>query len=382
MAGVAAGVAAVILMVAVGRGAERRILDRIGRMGTDLVTVNAAPARLMIGRLRTVATVTTLTERDARAIAEECPDVLAAVPAVSKSLVVSWEGRNTTTSVVGMTADGFRVRRIPLAAGRAFEETDDRLRTRVAVVGSTVAKNLFGAANPIGHEIRIGRVLFDVIGTTRQRGTDANGVDQDDCVLVPVGTAVRRLLNIPYIHTIYVQARGVQWMDGVEREVRDLLRQRQRLAEGRPDTFTIQNQKTLITTERDAARSMTLLIGSVAGIALLVGGVGILAVMLIAVRERTHEIGLRRALGARPHDILIQFLVEAGLLAGGGGVLGVGIGIGATPVAAVLGGWDAIVSLPAIVVALGFCVLVGVVVGMVPASRASRLEPIRALRVD
>ena len=203
------------------------------------------------------------------------------------------------------------------------------------MIGPTVAKNIFGASDPVGEQIRIGRVPFEIIGVTRPRGIDANGIDQDDMVLVPLETSMRRLLNVPYIQTIYVQARGSQWLDLVEREVRTLLRARQRLNDGRPDTFTIQNQMTLLKTERDTARSMTLLIGSVAGIALLVGGVGILAVMLISVRERTREIGLRRALGASPHDIRVQFLVEAALLAGFGGILGVMAGIGATYAAAV-----------------------------------------------
>jgi len=382
MIGVVVGVGAVILMVSVGRGAEKSILDRIGKLGTDLIIVNAAPARLMIGRQRTVATVTTLSIADGRAITEDCPHVIAAAPAVSKSLVVRWESNNTTTAVSGMAAEGFRIRNIPIASGRPFDGDEDRARRRVAVVGPTVVKNIFGASDPVGEQIRIGRVPFEVIGVTRARGIDANGADQDDMVLVPLETAMRRLLNVPYIQTIYIQARGSQWLDQVEREVRNLLRARQRLTEGRPDTFTIQNQMTLLKTERDTARSMTLLIGSVAGIALLVGGVGILAVMLISVRERTREIGLRRALGARPHDIRVQFLVEAALLAGFGGILGVMAGIGATYAAAVLGFWEMLISWPAATIAFSFSITMGIIFGIYPALRASRLEPIQALKSE
>lgn len=382
MAGVVVGVAAVILMVSASRGAEQRILDRIGAMGTDLITVNAAPARLMIGRQRTVATVTTLAVADARAIGDECPHVKAAAAAVNQSLVVRWESNNVTTMVIGIAAEGFRIRNIPIAAGRAFEADEDRLRRRVAVIGPTVARSLFGTVGPVGQVIRIGRVPFEVIGTTRRRGTDANGVDQDDCVLVPLETAMRRLLNVPYIHTIYVQALGSQWMDRVERDVAQLLRERHRVTEGRPDTFTIQNQKTLLRAERDTARSMTLLIGAVASLALLVGGVGILAVMLMSVRERTREIGLRRALGAHPRDIRMQFLVEALLMAATGGVVGVIAGITATHAAAVLGGWKALISWPAAALALAFSMAVGVVVGIYPAHRASRLDPIQALKAE
>lgn len=382
MTGIVVGVGAVILMVSTGRGAEKRILDRIGKLGTNLIVVNAAPARLMIGRQRTVATVTTLTAEDGRAIGEECPHVIAAAPAVGKSLVVRWESNNTTTAVTGMAAEGFRIRNIPFASGRPFDADEDRTRRRVAVIGPTVAKNIFGSSDPVGQQIRIGRVPFEVIGITRPRGIDANGMDQDDIVLVPLETAMRRLFNVPYIQTIYIQARGSQWMNQVEREVQALLRERQHLTEGRPDTFTIQNQTTLLKTERDTARAMTLLIGSVAGIALLVGGVGILAVMLISVRERTREIGLRRALGARPHDITVQFLVEAALLSGIGGILGVWAGIAATRVAAVFGFWETLISWPAAAIAFAFSITVGVIFGIYPALRASRLEPIQALKSE
>jgi putative ABC transport system permease protein len=380
--GIVVGVGAVILMASVGRGAEKRILERIGKLGTNLVIVNAAPARLMIGRQRTVATVTTLLAADAYAIAGECPHVIAAAPAVRKSFVVRWESNNTTTSVTGMAADGFRICNIPIASGRPFDADEDRTRQRVAVIGPTVVKNVFDRSDPVGQSLRIGRVPFEVIGVTRLRGLDANGLDQDDIVLVPLETAMRRLLNVPYIQTIFIQARGSRWMDQVEHEVRDLLRARQRLTEERPDTFTIQNQKTLLKTERETARSMTLLIGSVAGIALLVGGVGILAVMLISVGERTREIGLRRALGARPRDIRTQFLVEAALLAGAGGLLGVMAGIGATRMAAVFRFWETLISWPAAVIAFSFSLTVGVIFGIYPALRASRLEPIQALKSE
>jgi putative ABC transport system permease protein len=382
LTGVVVGVGAVILMVSVGRGAEKRILDRIRGMGTDLLIVNAAPARLMIGRQRTVATVTTLTPADARAIAAECSGVVAAAPAVNKSLVVRWEGNNTTTTVTGLASEGFHIRNIVVSSGRAFDADEDRTRRRVAVLGSTVVKNIFGGADPVGQLIRIGTVPFEIIGVTRPRGIDANGADQDDIVLVPLETAMRRLLNIPYIHSIYIQARDSQHLPRVERDVRELLRQRQRLAEGRPDTFTIQNQTTLLKTEQETAQSMTLLIGSVAGIALLVGGVGILAVMLISVRERTREIALRRAVGARRRDVQIQFLLEAALLAGTGGSLGVLVGLMATRASAALGAWDTVLSWPSAGLGFAFSVTVGLVFGLYPALSAARLEPIAALRAE
>jgi putative ABC transport system permease protein len=382
LTGVVVGVGAVILLVSVGKGAEQRILDRIRSMGTDLIIVNAAPARLMIGRQRTVATVTTLTPADARAITDECSFVVATAPAVNKSLVVRWEGNNTTTTVNGITPDGILIRKISLGSGRAFDAEEDRTRRRVAVLGPTVVKNIFGGADPVGQEIRLGNVPFEVIGMARARGIDANGADQDDIVFVPLETAMRRLLNISYLHTIYIQARDSERLPQVERDVRELLRQRQRLAEGRPDPFTIQNQTTVLKTQRGTAHSMTLLIGSVAGLALLVGGVGILAVMLISVRERTREIGLRRALGARRRDVQIQFLLEAALLAGAGGVLGILGGLAATHASAALGMWDTVISWPAAALGFVFSVTVGLIFGIYPAVRASRIEPITALRSE
>ena len=382
LTGVVVGVGAVILMVSVGKGAEQVILDRIRSMGTDLIIVNAAPARLMIGRQRTVGTVTTLTPADARAIADECSFVVATSSAVNKSLVVRWEGNNTTTAVTGIAPDGFRIRNIAMGSGRAFDADEDRTRRRVAVLGPTVMKNIFGGADPIGQQIRVGTVPFEVIGVTRARGIDSNGTDQDDIVLVPLETAMRRLLNIPYIHTIYIQARDSERLPQVEREVRELLRQRQRQAEDRPDAFTIQNQITLLKTRRETAHSMTMLIGSVAGLALLVGGVGILAVMLISVRERTREIGLRRALGARRRDVQMQFLLEAALLAGTGGILGVLAGLASARASATLGMWDTAISWPAAALGFAFSVTIGLIFGLYPAIRASHLEPIAALRSE
>jgi putative ABC transport system permease protein len=301
---------------------------------------------------------------------------------VNKSMVVRWAGNNTTTTVIGLGPAGFRIRKIPFRSGRPFDADEDRTRQRVAVIGPTVAKNIFGGAEPLGQKILIGRVPFEVIGVTRPRGLDIHGADQDDLVLVPLETAMRRLLNIPYIHTIYIQASDSQQLGRVEQATRGLLRQRQRQPEGRPENFTILNQATLLQTERETARAMTLLIGSVAGIALLVGGVGILAVMLISVRERTREIGLRRAVGARRRDVQVQFLFEAGLQAGTGGIVGIVVGFAATRVTAAFGAWDPIFSWPAAVLGFAFSVTVGLVFGLYPALRASRLEPITALRAE
>jgi putative ABC transport system permease protein len=377
--GIVVGIASVILMVAAGQGAQQRIVDRIRNMGANLIVVNAGQTRIIAGRERQMTTVRTLTQDDAEAIVKECPSVTLVAPAVSKKLTVRWGDETANTNVVGMAPSGFQIRNFELTGGRVFTEEEDRARMRVAVLGPTVVKNLFGDVDPVGLQIRLGRVPFEVIGITAPKGIDQNGADQDDLIIVSLGTAMRRLINVTYVGSIYVQARDSLSLDKAEAEIAGLLRERHRLR-GKPDDFTIQNQATLLATEQETSESMTLLIGSVAGISLLVGGVGILAVMLITIRERKGEIGLRRALGAKRRDVLFQFLVESALLAVAGGGIGVALGVGSAYLVSALGYWQTLISWPATVVAFAFSAALGVFFGIYPASRAARLEPIEALR--
>jgi putative ABC transport system permease protein len=381
MTGIMVGIATVVLMVSTGRGAEKRILARIRDMGTNLIVVNAGQTRIVAGRRRQTDTVTTLETDDAGAIARQCPSVALAAPAISGKLSTRWETENANTTVIGIAPEGIRVRNIRIASGRSFDAEEDRARRRVAVLGPTAAENLFGQTDPIGLPFRIGRVPFEVIGLTVPKGMDSNGLDQDDLVLVPLGSAMRRLFNVDHIDTIYVQARSADLLDQAEEEIRELLRQRHRLRDGFDD-FTIQNQATLLATERETARSMTLLVGSVAAISLVVGGVGILAVMLISVRERMTEIGLRRAVGATRGDIRLQFLGESALLAGAGGLVGVFGGVAAALAVSRLGYWETVISWPAALVGFTFSVAVGLIFGVYPAVRAAALEPVGALRSE
>ena len=379
--GIVVGVGAVLLMVSVGRGAEKRILTLIRNMGTDLVIVNAGQTRIVAGRQRQIENVTTLVSADAGAILQSCSSVAAVAPAVSKRISAVWESENTNTTMLGMSEEGFALRNIAVSSGRIFYPEEDRARRRVAVIGPTVVQNLFPGTDPVGRQFRIGQVPFEVIGVSSPKGMDINGLDLDDIIIVPLETAMRRVLNIPYIHTIYVQARNSEVLDRAETEITEVLRRQHRLR-GKPDDFTIQNQATLLDTERETTRSMTLLIGSVAGISLLVGGVGILAVMLISVGERRKEIGLRRAVGASRGDIRTQFLIESVILAFAGGLLGVIGGMATALVFSVLGYWETVISWPAAAVGFAFSVSVGIIFGIYPAARAAGLEPIDALRAE
>jgi len=379
--GVVVGVAAVVLTVSAGRGAERDIVESIRQMGTNLIVVNAGHTKVIAGRKRQMSTVTTLVPKDAEAIAANCPSVVSASAAAEKKVSVRWESETAGTKVLGVQAEAFAIRNVRVAAGRFFDEREARGRRRVAILGPTVMDNLFGSANPVGRRIRINRVPFEVIGVTESKGMDAGGIDQDDLIYVPLPTAMRRLLNVNHVNTIFIQARNSDLLIQAEDEIRLVLRRQHRLGD-KPDDFTIQNQATLLETQAAAAESLTLLVGSVAGISLMVGGVGILAVMLMSVRERTHEIGLRRAVGATRADIRTQFLIESGLLSGLGGLLGMAIGVAAALIVAGLGYWSVLISWPAVAVALTFSVGLGILFGSYPAHRAAQLDPITALRAE
>lgn len=379
ISGLLVGVAAVIVMVAIGEGAERRVMSRLQAMGTDLLIVSAAPAPPLPGRSRQVDVHTFLRASDA-ALLRESAFAREAAPAVSRRMVVRWDGRHTSTTLTGTPPEGLRIRNVGAATGRLFDEADEQQRARVAVVGPTTARSLFGGADPVGLTIRLGQVPLEVIGVARARGVDPGGADMDDVVLVPFETAARRVLNIPYIHAVFVQARSSADLEHLDADVRRLLRSRLPERSGVVEPFTVRNQATLLRTERGAAAAMNRLVAWVAVLALIVGGIGVLAVMLMAVRERTSEIGLRRALGARRGDILVQFILESTMLAAGGGAAGVAIGLLASGVAALLGPWDLVLSWLPPLLGLAASVGLGLVVGAIPAARAARLEPIQALR--
>ncbi len=383
LSGITIGVAAVIMMVAVGKGAQQEVLQLIQDMGTNLLVVSAERTEAFAGREFTPGNVRTLKPEDADAILDECPSVTRVAPSQQERLVARRDAYSVQTKILGTTPEYPEIRNFEVDRGTFFDEEDERASARVAVLGPSVADALFGGDDPIGEIVRIENIPFEVLGTLRAKGISAEGSNEDDQIIIPLRTGLRRVFNLSHIRNIHVQAAGRDRMRAAEREIRDLLRDRHRLvARDLPDDFTIQNQITALEAEEATTESFTLLIAGVAAISLLVGGVGILAVMLIAVRERTAEIGLRMAVGAQQRDVLIQFLAEALILGLVGGLIGVTLGLLGALILGWTTRWETIVPFGFVTLSLLFSLSVGVFFGVYPARRASRLFPIEALRSE
>jgi putative ABC transport system permease protein len=386
MLGMIIGVAAVIAMISIGAGAQERVREQIKNLGSNLILVlpgstTASGVRLGWGAAQT------LTEEDARAIALEVEGVVVAAPAVRGTGQVVAGGANWATQFFGTTNDYLVARDWPIAAGRAFEDAELSGAGKVALIGVTTAQQLFGDGDPVDQVIRVRKVPLTVIGVLERKGQNALGQDQDDIILMPISTARARVLGqaqgrLRRVNSISVKVADGVDMKGVEERMRELLRQRQRVQPGAEDPFTIRNLTELLQAQEAASRVMTLLLGAVASVSLLVGGIGIMNIMLVSVTERTREIGLRMAVGARGRDILKQFLVEATTLSMIGGLLGVALGIGASVAIGEFAGWRVDITSQAVVLAVGFSAAVGVFFGFYPARKASRLLPIEALRYE
>jgi len=381
--GIVVGVATVSVMAAVGRGSEEKVLGAIRRMGPNLISISAGQVTLFAGRVRQSVVATTLVPEDAAAIERGATDFISLVaPAQSKRMPVKFEEVGLTTNIVGTTSNFLDIRNLRLEAGEMFNDQDERASRRVAVVGQTMARELFKGINPVGRKIRVGKVPFEVVGSLAAAGVDMNGIDQDDQIVIPLRTALRRVFNVIHISNIFVQARSEDLMDQCAVRLGEILRERHRLRSGKPDDFTIQNQAELLKAQQETQRTFTFLTVGVASLSLAVGGVGILAVMLMSVRERLNEIGLRRALGARRGDILIQFLLEAVMLSLSGGVLGTIVGGFATLVVANIAGWDVILSPQIFLLAVASSAGIGLLFGTIPARKASLASPVKCLRAE
>jgi len=386
MLGIIIGVGAVIAMVSVGAGAQARVSEQIQSLGSNLIiilpgSVTASGVRMGQG------SQSTITEDDSAAIARELPSVQVSAPSMRGTAQVVAGNLNWSTVVQGVTVDYLEARDWPVSDGRAFGPEDIDGATKVALLGQTTATNLFPDGDGLGQIIRIKKVPFVVAGILGFKGQNSWGQDQDDVILIPLSTAKRKVLgvnkaNARSVHAISVKVRAGEDMGDAENQLRGLLRQRHRLQPYQDDDFWIRNLTDVLQTQEQASRVMTNLLLAIASVSLLVGGIGIMNIMLVSVTERTREIGLRMAVGARGRDILMQFLVEATTLSLIGGLIGIGIGLGSSRAISYFAEWRTLISVESIGLAFGFAAAVGVVFGFYPARKAAQLDPIEALRYE
>jgi putative ABC transport system permease protein len=386
MLGIIIGVAAVIAMVGVGSGATERIQAQIQSIGSNLIIVLPGSISSNGVRLGSGA-VATLTEDDAKAIAAECPSVSAVAPSVRGGVQVVYGNSNWATTVQGVTPDFMTIRDYTMLSGQFFTNQDVDAAAKVAVLGETVVHNLFGNNDPTGQVAIVKNVPFTVVGVLTPKGQSPSGQDQDDIILLPISTAKQKVLgankaNAKAVSTLMVQASGPAAMDQAQQEMEALLSERHRILEGQDDDFTIRNLTEVFAAQESSAQVMSILLGAIASVSLIVGGIGIMNIMLVSVTERTREIGLRQAVGAKTRDILSQFLVEAVTLSLLGGVIGILIGLGASALISYFAQWSTQVSPLSILMAFMFSALVGVFFGYYPARKAALLDPIEALRYE
>ncbi|HLO25860.1 MAG TPA: ABC transporter permease [Geobacteraceae bacterium] len=384
MLGIIIGIAAVIAMVAIGSGASKMISDQIASIGSNLLLV--IPGSVTSGGLRTGSGGTpTLTYDDAKAIRAECPSVAEVAPTVRGTAQVVFGNQNWSTIVMGVTPAMLTVRDWPLVAGRNLSPTDLDGATKTCLLGQTVAENLFGSADPVGKVIRVKKIPFTVVGLLEHKGQSPQGQDQDDIIYIPLTTAQRKVFGSQFPNSVgamMIQARDAEVLKKAEEEVIALLDQRHRIGPARERDFTVRNLSEILAVSEQSSKVMSLLLGAVASISLVVGGIGIMNIMLVSVTERTREIGIRMAIGAKQRDILLQFLTEAVLLTTCGGIIGMGLGVAGAMAVSKLMQWPTLISSQAIIIAFLFSAGVGVFFGFYPARKAASLNPIDALRYE
>jgi putative ABC transport system permease protein len=384
MLGIIIGVGAVITMLAVGTGASKSIADQISSMGSNLLMI--LPGATTSGGVRMGSgTQPTLTMGDADAIIKECPAVSTDAPILSGVAQVVFGHLNWSTGVMGTTPEMLIVRDWPMALGRSFTDQDVKSATKVCILGQTVVDNLFGDMSPVGQIVRIKNVPFTVVGVLSEKGQSPRGDDQDDTILVPVTTAQKKLFGTTFpgmVRIIMVKAKSTGDLPAAEREINELLKQRHRIGPKQDNDFTVRNLTSIMQTAEQSARVMTILLGAIASVSLLVGGIGIMNIMLVSVTERTREIGIRMAIGAKTWDIRLQFIIEALILSMIGGIAGIIMGVSGSEAISVIAGWTTIVSPLSVFLAFGFSGLVGIFFGFYPAYKASLLDPIEALRYE
>ena len=381
MLGMIIGVAAVIAAVSITNGAKSQIESQIASMGQNVVLVFSG-SFTRGGVHSGWGGAGTLTIEDAEAIQREIPGVTAISPEVRSSAVVVAGNQNWSTQLLGESPEYFDIRQWPVVSGAPFTEQDVRNANKVVIIGKTIAEQLYPGEDPIGQALRIRNVPFIVVGMLKAKGLSVQGQDQDDLLVIPYTSAMKRVTKTTTLRTILVQAAKPTLLNSVQEQIISLLRQRHRITPGKDDDFTVRNQQEIADMATAQSKTMTMLLGAIAGVSLLVGGIGIMNIMLVSVTERTREIGIRMAIGARGKDILVQFLVEAVTLSAIGGLGGIGTGLLASRVVSSVMTWPTLTPPSWIVIALLSSGLVGMVSGFYPAWKASNLDPIDALRYE
>jgi putative ABC transport system permease protein len=381
MLGIIIGVGAVIAMVAIGEGAKSTIRAQIAALGTNVLIV--LPGSNVQGGVRAgFGNVNTLLDADARAMARELPSVAFVSPVLRRQEQVVAANLNWGTLAQGVAPEFQQIRDWEVAQGRFLHEGDMESAAKVAVIGQTVARQLFGSDDALDAVIRIRNIPFRVVGVLVPKGQTGQGTDQDDTVMIPYTTMQKRLMRITWVQSIVVKAVSAERVDEAEEQIALLLRQRHRIASGREDDFNVRNLSDIAEAATTTARVMAVLLGSVASISLLVGGIGIMNIMLVSVTERTREIGIRMAVGARGRDVMLQFLVEAVVMAATGGLIGILLGIGSSEAIKQWAQWPTLINPAIIAIAFLFSGAVGVFFGFYPAKKAANLDPIEALRYE
>jgi putative ABC transport system permease protein len=381
MLGIIIGVGAVIAMVAIGEGAKSTIRSQIASLGTNVLII--LPGSNVQGGVRAgFGNVNTLVDGDARAIARELPSIAFASPVLRRQEQLVAGNLNWGTLAQGIAPEFQQIRDWQIETGRFLHEGDMDSAAKVAVIGQTVARQLFGNDDPIDSVIRIRNIPFRIVGTLVAKGQTGQGTDQDDTVMIPYTTMQKRLMRITWLQSIVVRAVNAERVQEAQEQITLLLRQRHRIGADREDDFNVRNLSDIAEAAQSTARVMAILLGSVAGISLLVGGIGIMNIMLVSVTERTREIGIRMAVGARSRDIMLQFLVEAVVMAATGGLIGILLGIGSSEVLKEWAQWPTFIDPAIVAVAFLFSGAVGVFFGFYPAKKAAGLDPIDALRYE
>jgi putative ABC transport system permease protein len=378
MLGIIIGVGAVISMLAIGAGAQKSVMDRMTAMGTNLLVVR--PGQRGTGGVMS-GTQQNLTVEDAQALLTEVTGIHAISPVVGGNAQVKYLNKNSRTSIVGTTVTYLPIRSFEVEKGRNFSEIDVERMGRVAVIGPATATDLFGAETPIDQTIKINRMNFRVVGVLKSKG-DQGWYNPDDQAIIPLTTAMKQVFGLEYLREIDIQAEEGADLTKLQDDVTAFFRKHHKVQPGMPDDIQIRNQAEMLEAAAGVSRTFTVLLGGIAGISLLVGGIGIMNIMLVTVTERTREIGVRKAIGAKDRDILRQFLLEAMLMSGVGGLIGVGLGIGGAQAMAAFTQFVTLVQLQSIVLSLSFAAAVGIFFGYYPALRAARLDPIEALRYE